>query len=298
MRLLLTGATGFVGQNLIPMIFKNCPDIDIMTLNVDLDKANRKYPGNLYPSCINILSTDLEKVRDFDPEIVFHLATMTTPKNDTELIKPMLAANIEFGVSLLDILQHCPSMKLFVNLGSFAEYRLGPQKINDAYLYTATKTAFRCFCQYYSDLGCFKYITLVPYTVYGGKMTVKRIIDYLVESMNSELPIKMTEGEQILDFIHVYDVANFFVFILQNKCKFYALENGEEFHLGTGRGTSIRELASILEKKYGKKCNVIWGGIPYRKRDTMYAVAPIAKNIKELGWKAKIKLENGIDMLI
>jgi len=116
--------------------------------------------------------------------------------------------------------------------------------------------------------------------------------------MNSELPIKMTEGEQILDFIHVYDVANFFVFILQNKCKFYALENGEEFHLGTGRGTSIRELASILEKKYGKKCNVIWGGIPYRKRDTMYAVAPIAKNIKELGWKAKIKLENGIDMLI
>ena len=296
MRLLLTGITGFVGQNLLPMIIRELPDIEIMTLNIssDLGKAKEMYP---WSNCQHTLTTDMDSVIAFNPEIVMHLATVTTARNDTDIIKPMLAANIEFGVLLLDALTKCHALKLFVNTGSFAEYRYGPSKINDVYLYTATKSAFRHFVDYYSQLNGFKYITVVPYSIYGGKPTVKRLMDYMIESLDAIDPVDMTAGEQILDFTHVSDLAGFYVHILHHQELFTSLANGEEFHIGTGKGTTIRELAAIVEKVYAQKCNIRWGGRPYRDRDTMHAVAPIAKNLALVNWKAKIDIEQGVQMM-
>jgi CDP-paratose synthetase len=115
--------------------------------------------------------------------------------------------------------------------------------------------------------------------------------------MQSETPVDMTAGEQILDFTHVNDLAAFYVHILQNPDTFCSLDNGEEFHIGTGKGTTIRELVSIVERIYGRKCNINFGGRPYRERDTMHAVAPIAKNLSLVRWRAMISLEEGIRMM-
>lgn len=295
MKIALTGITGFVGRNLMPMLVKECFGIEILTLNIDVKEAESLYPVLDYPQCKHIHITELDKLIDFNPEITIHLATVTTARNDTEIIKPMIAANIEFGVLLLDALTKCSCMKLFVNTGSFAEYRLGPGIFESAYLYTASKTAFRAFVDYYSKLAGFRYITAIPYSVYGGTMTVKRIMDYIRESMDSNTPVDMTAGEQVLDFIHVDDIAGFFTYVVNHKQEFYTLEkNGEDFHLGTGRGTSIREVATIMENITGKKCNINWGGLPYRNRDTMYAVAPIAKNLLLTGWRVKTEIKEGI----
>ena len=296
MKVALTGITGFVGQNLLPMIVKQCQDVEILTLNIppDLQKAKELYP---YANCQHILTSDLAKLKEFNPEVALHLATVTTERNDTDIIRPMLSANIEFGVLLLDVLKDCSNFKLFVNTGTFAEYRLGTGEINDAYLYAATKSAFRHFCDYYSVLAGFKYVTVVPYTIYGGKPTVKRLMDYVIESMDSEIPVDMTAGEQILDFTHVNDLAGFYVHILNNLQKVLTFKNAEEFHVGTGKGSSIRDMVKLMERVYGKTCNINFGGRPYRERDTMHAVAPIAKNLALLGWRTKIDLESGIRMM-
>lgn len=72
-------------------------------------------------------------------------------------------------------------------------------------------------------------------------------------------------------------------------------KNGEDFHLGTGRGTTVREVAKIIESVSKRRCNINWGARAYRDRDTMYAVAPIAKNIELIQWKAQIELKVGIE---
>ena len=69
-------------------------------------------------------------------------------------------------------------------------------------------------------------------------------------------------------------------------------KNGEDFHLGTGRGTTVREVAKIIESVSKRRCNINWGARAYRDRDTMYAVAPIAKNIELIQWKAQIELKS------
>lgn len=293
MKVLLTGITGFVGQNLMPMLQKECSGDTFMTMNLDIKEAEEKYPASPYVNFTHVGIDDFKAVEVFNPEVVIHLATVTTARNDTEIIVPIIRANVEFGVLLLDALTRCPAMKLFVNTGSFAEFRYGNGDFDAAYLYTASKTAFRSFMNYYSTLCGFRYITAIPYSVYGGKMTVKRLMDYIKESMDAEIPVDMTPGEQVLDFIHVDDIAGFFNHVLKNLDKALSVPNGTDFHLGTGRGTSIRELAEIMERKYGKKCNINWGGRLYRERDIMYAVAPIAKNMPLMGWKAKVGISEG-----
>ena len=294
MRIVITGATGFIGQNFIPQLVQAAPDVEILTINRSVEKARQLFPQ---PQCKHISVEEMAQMVEFNPELVYHLATLSTSRNDWEIIEPMMSANITFGVQLLHYVSQCKELKLFVNVGSFAQYRLGTQQVSDAYLYTATKTAFRQFVEYYSHEFKFKYVQVVPYTIYGGKDTAKKLIDYIVESTTATNPVDMTLGEQILDFTHVDDVAGFFIHLMQHLDLFDQIRNGEEFHLGTGRGTSPRELAVIVERLFGKKCNINWGGRPYRPMDTMHSVAPIAKNLELLNWRAKISVEEGVEML-
>jgi CDP-paratose synthetase len=287
MNILITGATGFIGRNLLPVLAQKS-DVRLITINRNLQKVKNLFP-NL--NCIHVSVDDLDKIEAYDPEIVFHFASRVTNRNDTNVIDDIIEANISFGVKLLDQLKSCSNLKLFVNVGSFAEYRLGTDKIDNAYLYTTTKTAFKQFVDYYSALSGYKYIHVVPYSIYGGSDSQKKIIDYIIESFDSTIPVKMTKGEQVLDFIHISDVVSFFVNIVDNIDKFIALPNGETLYLGTGKGTSIRELAELLEKTYQKRANIEWGGLSYRDKDVMHAVAPIGKLI-ELGWKSHFKIDD------
>ena len=285
MRLLITGVTGFIGQSLLTMLNNQCLDIEILTLSRDLDKVEKIYSALEHLNIKHIHTSDLEYVIKFNPEITIHLAAFSSHKNDSSVIEPLISSNINFGVLLLDTLNKCSAMKLFVNTGSFSEYSGIP------YLYTASKTAFRSFVNYYSNLSGFRYINAIPYTVYGNDMTVKRVVDYIKESMESKSPIDMTGGEQVLDFINIEDISSFFLNIVSNPDTFYNLNtNGSDFHLGTGAGTSIRNLATIIEEKYNKKCNINWGGLPYRDSDIMYSVAPLDKNDPSINWKAEFNL--------
>ena len=294
-RLLITGATGFIGQNLLPAIIKAFPDIRILTLNRQMEKAVEMFP---FKQCEHAEGIATETIKRFRPEIAFHLATFTAAENSFNLIQPMIETNITFGTELLSILGDCPDFKLFVNVGSFSEYGSGTEKITDAYLYSATKSAFRVVVDYYSRLKGFNYITAIPYSVYGGKQTIKRLIDYLIESIHAEHPVSMTGGEQILDFIHINDVTSFFIYLLTNLTLFDSFHHGAEFHLGTGKGTSIRELASVLEEISGEKCNILWGQRPYREQDIMYAVAPTAKNLELIDWHTNITIQEGLSALL
>lgn len=268
MRLLITGSTGYIGSRVLQAL-----------------------PAEVEVLCVkHSEGIDAKAIYAFGPDVVLHLATLSTSRWDTEIIDPMLDANIRYGVHLLDALSELEKKPYFINTGSFAEYRLGLEAgTKDAYLYTATKSAFRHFLDFYADACGFEYCTLVPYTVYGGKDTAKKLMDYMVESATSAEPVAMTPGEQVLDFIHVEDVVRAIVTIIVGDKP----ANRSELHLGTGVGTRVRDLASLIEKTLGLKLNIAWGGRDYRPLDVMKAVAPQNEWLAER-WKAEITIEEGI----
>lgn len=75
---------------------------------------------------------------------------------------------------------------------------------------------------------------MIGYTIYGKKNDSKKIIDYLIDVLNSPIPLNFTKGEQINDFIHINDVSDFFYVLLSNL---NLLEDTmyTQLYLGTGR---------------------------------------------------------------
>lgn len=285
-KVLISGSTGFIGSVLVPKLAAS-PENHILTLNRNVDKAHSKFGvfGNVDYCCHD----DWDAVREFNPEIVIHLAGLSSANEDMELAKQLVESNVSYGTLLLNALSACDNLRLFVNTGSFAEYRQGPAKVDCAYLYAATKAAFQSFVDYYADKCGYRAVTAILYSVYGDDKTIKRVMDYIAESVDATSPVDMTAGEQVLDFIHVDDVAEFYCKIIQN---YNSLDKGTRLlHVGSGVGTRIRDIAEIIKKVSGRECNIRWGGRPYRPRDIMYAVAPHSDELERLGWKAMRTLE-------
>jgi len=287
MRILITGATGFIGRVLIPQLLTTHPDVQLLCVVRDKESARNKLPDTARIFFTEGLNR--ETIVEFSPKIVLHLAAFNTSSFDTAVIDRLIDSNIAFGVKLLDILSSCIELKLFVNTGSFSQYADGHR---GAYLYSASKSAFEIFLDFYASRFGFKTITIVPYSVYGGDRTVKRIMDYIIESIDSVKPVEITEGLQQLDFIHVDDVVKAYIAVIDNYCM---IPNREKLHIGTGQTHTLRDVAKIVEQITGKHCNIEWGTRPYRVDDIMYAKAP---NMEYKFWEPTISLERGIALLV
>ena len=294
MEILITGSTGYVGRHLVPKLIGKGHEVLEITRNIS--KSNQLYGDKTKKYQI---SDDQEKftkeVTQFKPEVVIHLAAYLSANDDYATLQKLLNSNIEFLCRLLDTLKST-ELKLFINTGTFAEYYKGDKVLDPAYLYAATKTASRSFLDYYSKVYYFKQATVVPYTIYGGKDSQKKIIDIIYESIESKELIDLSPGEQVLDFIHVDDVADFYVQLVEQH---QILPQKSNFQLGTGKGHSLKQVAALIEEVSGKKTNINWGGKPYRPSDVMFAVADESIKKLELMWDISYSLEKGIiDYLI
>lgn len=293
MNILISGSTGFIGKHLLNALLSN-NKINVAILIRNFDKVNKLNDKKLI--IININNADWKtKIKEFNPYIVIHLAAYLTSSDDEISISKLIDGNITFGSHILDALKNT-NIKYFINTGTSTEYRINSSEPHPTYLYSATKSAFRNILKYYQTLIDFKIINIIPYTIYGGEDTQKKLIDFIFQSTQDTNPINMSPGDQVLDFIHIVDVVDFYNQLINNINNI--TENFTELQLGTSIGTTPKKLASIIETVLKTKANINWGGIPYRHSDTMYSVADISKTCSLLKWKPNINLENGVDMYI
>jgi CDP-paratose synthetase len=290
-KILVTGASGFIGRHLVNgLIAENSHALAITTR--DRTTATLIFSDNV--SYIEIDNVDFKKnIVSFSPDIVIHLASYSTNKDDISTIKQLIDANILFLSVLLDAVKDTKA-SLFLNTGSFAEYFYNDGALSPVYYYAATKTASRSILKYYSNLTGIKHCTIVPYTVYGGINKSKKIIDFIFDSLEASVPIAMSKGEQISDFVHIDDLVSFYLHILNNTS---LLKDADDYHVGSGKGSSLRDVADLVEKISGKKTNIDWGALDYRPLDMMRAIAPIYKLEKELNWNPKIGIQQGLKLL-
>ena len=289
MKILITGATGAVGQKLIPYLLQLNNNVEILTINRNLDKAIQSFgvPENIK----HLTISNSNEIIAFKPEIVIHLASYVTSGDSFEEGEKLIESNITFGIQLLDILKKSNSVNLFLNFGTFAEFKMGGEKTNNTYLYSASKTAFRAFIEYYASIMEFTLIHLVPYTIYGTNDEKKKIFDFILDGFYAESPVKMSPGLQKLDFIHVDDVCRIiYTIITSPKVSNYHLEN---IYVGSGESHTLRKVASIMEEILTISPKHEWGGLPYRNQEVMFACANINPLI-ELDCVPKVDLKTGI----
>lgn len=282
MRVLVTGATGFIGRKLIDSLLNHGHDICVLVRN-DQYLFNKKVKV-LFGDLINIE----EQILSFSPEYVYHLAGVSNYPTSKVEKEVLWKSNFLFGLELLEIVSKVPDV-IFVNFNTSLAY--DGVNLNPFNYYALTKVCFFNTLEFYSKKYNFSVFNLILYNVYGNSDLNKRAINYVLDSFGAIEPINMSPGEQILDFIHVDDVVCLCVTILENK----PLHKIEHIFVGTGVGFNLKELTKLIEKITNKISNINFGGLDYRLDEKMDNVAPI--NLNRF-WKHEINLEHGIKSLI
>ena len=284
--ILLTGGTGFIGSSLVPKLVKQGYNLALVVRNKE--KAQHQF-GNLVEYIEFNISTLKVDVENFLPSSVIHLASYSSSHDDKETMLKLIESNIVFISLLLNALSEV-KIKFFFNAGSFSEYHIDNSQLNPTYFYSATKISAKFIVDYFSQLNDFIHVNTIIYSVYGKQSVTKKIIDYSFDALGSSTSIKMSHGKQVLDFIHIDDITGFYIAALEQKEKLISTD----YFLGTGKGTSIRNMVIKLEKLTAKKANIDWGSRKSRKRDTVYAVSKPIRHKAIIDWKAEITLDDGL----
>lgn len=110
--------------------------------------------------------------------------------------------------------------------------------------------------------------------------------------LNDQAPTIFEDGEQSRDFVHVSDIVQANLLAIEtNKADYQAM------NVGTGRATSVKEIAELLAKGLDKDIDPIIVG-KYREGDIRHCIADISKAKDLLGYAPKVTLETGLTELL
>jgi len=110
--------------------------------------------------------------------------------------------------------------------------------------------------------------------------------------LNDQSPAIFEDGLQSRDFVHVSDIVQANLLALESDKADY-----EAMNVGTGRATTVKQIAEVLAKGLGKEIGPTIVG-KYREGDIRHCVADISKLRDLLGYEPKVTLEAGLGELL
>ena len=288
MNILVTGATGFIGTNLTQELKKQHNLYILGQFEGDPEKLG--LPGIIMTDNIQRLA---DYIREYKIEGVIHLASLYLTTHTPEQIKELVTSNVYFGTAVLEASSLAGCVKWFLKTGSiWQNFNTKGMEYNPVNLYAATKQAFIDMAKYYCDVFDIKFCTLKLCDTYGPNDTRRKLFKLFKDYSESGEILKMSPGEQLIDLIYISDIIAGFTHLAELLASNTKLAN--EYVLTSGRQIPLKELAQLFCKISGRKLNIEWGGRPYREREVMVPW----KGTPVPGWKAKIKVEEGIKLFL
>jgi nucleoside-diphosphate-sugar epimerase len=284
---LVTGATGFVGSHLVKkLIDKGCEVHAIVRTGSDVE--------NIVNNGISLHVHDGSSERMFQivshikPDVVFHLSSLFLSQHELGDVQALINSNILFGNQLLDAMR-ISNVGNFINTGtSWQHYK--NDEYNPVCLYAASKKAFEAILEYYIQACEMKAITLKLFDTYGANDDRPKLFNFLKKMARTGQVLDMTEGEQLIDIVHIDDVVESYVVAAQlllagkiSTHKFYSVSSG--------RPIKLKNLVELYFKITKQKSFVRWGAKPYRSREVMQ---PWSKGENLLPYDILISLEDGL----
>lgn len=288
MRILVTGATGFIGTNLTRELRKNNDLFILGQFEGDPEKLG--LPGI-------VMTDDIQRLADYIKangiEGIIHLASLYLTVHTPDQVKDLVSSNVYFGTAVLEAASLAGTVKWFLNTGSiWQNYNTKGTEYNPVNLYAATKQAFIDMAKYYSEVFGIKFCTLKLCDTYGPNDTRRKIFKLFKDYSESGEILKMSPGEQLIDLIYITDIIAGFTQLAELLAS--DTELAGEYVLTSGRQIPLKELAQLFCKVSGRKLNIDWGGRPYRDREVMVPW----KGMPVPGWESKVKVEEGIKLFL
>lgn len=285
-KILLTGATGFLGSHLLKGLLEKTND-EIIILKRSFSNTFRieKIMQNPRIKAYDIDKMPLERIfQETQIETIIHCAT-NYGRNNEDILN-IVQSNLILPLSLLQLAIKY-EIKTFINTDTIID-----KNVNH---YSLSKNHFLDWLKVYSSK--IKCINLNLEHFYGALDNNTKFTTHIIKSLlNNVDNIDLTKGEQKRYFIYIDDVVDAFLAILENIDK---LEKSFiSFEVSTENNISIKDFVLLVKKLTNNtKTNLNFGKIPYKENELMNCQTDISK-LKKLGWSPKYRLENGLSITI
>ncbi len=296
-KVLVTGGSGFIGSHLVKKLLGEGYEVAITTKYDSVYENIRLY--NVWKK-IKVIECDLRysntinKINDFNPKVIFHLAAYNDVKGSFSNYNDALETNI-IGTS--NLLENLKKYKQFIYISTSEIY--GYQKSKTVFFeemkahpispYSIGKYSGELYAQMHMQHMKKPIKILRPFNVFGETQSTKAVIPELIEKFLKNDVVRITKGYQTRDFNYVGNSVNFFIEAMSKDKLFNNIVN-----ISDGLEISIRLLAEKIKKLTNSNSKLIVGGLPERKTEIKRMKASTNRMKKFIKFKKKISFEKGL----
>lgn len=296
-RILVTGASGFIGQHLCKALFEKGAKVTGLVRSAGLNK----YLFDQY--IINILDekTLKQTINAVQPEFVVHLAASKNRGVDAVAYREVYETNIMGSLNLINACQAVPALSRFIFLGSTDEYGLlqvpfkESDKAEPITAYGASKLAVTGLLKVLSRSNRFSSVILRPTIAYGPRQDDSMFLPALIRALVAGRNFDMSLGEQMRDFVYIDDLVMAIIQALDIPGLY-----GDVINISSASPIRIGDLAKMTANMLGSDTDKLlkFGAKDYRIGDVIEysATNVLARNL--LGWSPEVSLEEGIQRTI
>lgn len=298
-KVFITGATGFVGSNLVRKALQQGAEVYVNVRKTSDTWRIRDVIGDITLFDADIIQYEklrghIQKIR---PNIIFHTAVYggNALQND---FKTIVESNL---VGTANLLKSCKDINfdLFVNTGSSSEYGIKQQSMVETDLlepvndYGVSKASATMYCRCKAINENLPVVTLRLFSPYGMYEDRSRLIPSVIINTICQKNPKISSRKFVRDFIFIDDVLMAYEALIDHP-----VSGGQIYNIGTGKQHTVGEVTDTVLRLLGNKVDYELGVPQNWKNEPGFWQANIDKAKLELRWEPKYNLEKGLKATI
>jgi len=290
-RILVTGANGFIGRQCLPLLLAKGYEVHA----VSRYEVESGLPGIVWHDS-DLLSPGSPRrlIAKTEPEYLLHLSWYAVPGKFWE--SPENTEWVRASLDLFHAFTECGGKRL-VAAGTCAEYVGNAGECDEektpllpSTLYGSSKHALEKELRSHGKTNGLSSAWGRVFNLYGPHEDPARLVAYAVRSLLRGEQALCSDGLQVLDLLHVADVASAFVALLGSDLT-------GPVNIGSGRPVAVREILNEIGRQIGRPELIRLGAKPSAPNTTR-VWANTKRLASELGWTPRYDLAGGIKQTI
>lgn len=291
-RILLTGATGFLGRHCLPLLLARGDEVHAVSAKVPAEAPSgaKWHEADLLDS-----GQVLELVSRVRPSHLLHFAWYTVPGSFWTSLE-----NFRWVQASLTLLQAfgVGGGRRVVMAGTCAEYDwsygycsesitpLGPKTV-----YGVCKHALHTMLDAFGKQSNLSVAWGRIFFLYGPHEHPDKLVSSVIRSVLRGESARCSHGNQVRDYLHVQDAASAFVALLHSDVR-------GPVNIASGRPVLLKDIVYKIARTINREDLIQLGTVPTSTSDPPLVVADVRRLVEEVGVQLQYDLEGGLEHTI
>jgi nucleoside-diphosphate-sugar epimerase len=270
-KVLFTGVTGFLGSNIARELVNN----GFKIYGLHRNSSSFERIKDIFDSItwINTEKNDwINELQKEEFDILIHSAWEGISAADRD-DWTMQLKNFEFSKEIFNAAIKC-NVSRIISLGSQAEYGIYNTKVSEDYApmpydaYGAVKLLTLYYLQNLVKKKNIEWYWIRVFSVFGRGENENWLIPKVIQKLQNNETIELTEGKQMYDYLHIDDFVKYTMKVLASSS-----DKSGVYNLCSGTGIEIKNLLYIIAAFFPEAYGILdFGKIPYRNNQNMFMV--------------------------